>query len=105
MYGKKEAKQLMNTTNCYFEFLFSNVKADEHKKPNLLSFVHLFPSYGSEQLSWLKRVLLPIFIKTSTRKELGHMLTFTPQVLPQGGTSNNTFHFSVILDYSIEAFI
>lgn len=33
------------------------------------------------------------------------MLTFTPQVLPQGGASNNTLHFSVILDYSIEAFI
>lgn len=38
MYGKNQ--QLMHTTNYDFEFLLLNVKANEHNKPNLLSFVH-----------------------------------------------------------------
>lgn len=71
MYGTKEARQLMHTTNYYFEFLLSNVKTDEHNKPNLLSFVHLFPSYGSEQLSWLKWVLLPHFYQDFYKKGVG----------------------------------
>lgn len=49
-------EKLSYTTDYSFEFQALNVKANTQNKPNLLSFVNLFPSCGSQQLSWLASV-------------------------------------------------
>lgn len=53
-------ENLKHSTDYSFAFQALNVNAKTQNKPNLLSFVNLFSSHGSQWLSWLDSYPFPV---------------------------------------------